>query len=67
MCVFITDILFKSQDKTAAETVAFWATLQKNDKIRDLALEQSKLMAAWPDRGTADLPDKLTLPGVYSF
>jgi len=48
--------LLRAQDKTAAETVAFWANLQKDEEILGSALKQVRAMELWSNQKSADLP-----------
>lgn len=48
--------LLRAQDKTAADTVRYWARMQDNDSpLRGMALQQADLMDEWPTKKTADL------------
>lgn len=47
--------LLRAQDKTAAETVRYWARLQPLGQLRQMALHHADLMEDWPVKKTADL------------
>lgn len=49
--------LLRAQDITAAATVRFWANLQPNGPMKDLALEHAKRMDNWGTKKLADLPE----------
>ena len=47
--------LLRAQDETAAETVRFWASLQFNSPLKDMAYKHAQLMDEWPTKKEADL------------
>ena len=49
--------LLRAQDRTAYLAVRWWALAQPPGKARDLALAHSDLMAEWPVKKIADVPE----------
>lgn len=49
--------LLRAQDETAAETVRFWATLQKGGSAAELAFAQAERMQDWYFHKRADVPE----------
>lgn len=47
--------LLRAQDKTAADTVRFWARQQPSSPLKDMAYKQAQLMDEWPVKKEADL------------
>jgi len=50
--------LLRAQDKTAADTLRFWADQQANSDIAKLARGHADKMDAWPTHKAADLPSE---------
>jgi hypothetical protein len=51
--------LIRAQDATAAEVIRYWASLQPEGRLKDLAEIQAKAMEDWPHKKTADAPEGL--------
>jgi hypothetical protein len=47
--------LLRAQDETAAATLRYWAYLQPNGPLKDMAIDHAILMDKWPVKKTADL------------
>lgn len=47
--------LLRAQDFHAPDTVRYWASLQPEGKLRDMAIEHARLMDRWPVKKIADL------------
>lgn len=47
--------LLRAQDKTASATLRYWASLQPEGTLKQLAENHADLMDEWPVKKTADL------------
>ncbi len=47
--------LLRAQDITAASVVRYWASLQLDGPLKDMALSHADLMDEWPVQKKADL------------
>jgi hypothetical protein len=49
--------LLRGQDLTAADVVRYWAFLQRDSYLKEIALSHAKTMDNWPVKKWADCPE----------
>ena len=47
--------LLRAQDKSASHVVRYWASLQDEGELKDMAYNHADLMDQWPIKKKADL------------